>query len=160
MATYLERVAAAGARTGPPAHPPVSAPSHPAKVSLVPIPISLPEPFRSPESAATPPHTGPQAIPPEREPLSWRASPEQPPAAATTAPQPGPEEANEVHQLPDTPHLPLSSDTPVYAPRPFHHAEPPASPEQPPTAVGITPQLVASLQPRLPDRTPHAPLPA
>ena len=116
-ANYLERVAAAGARTIPSAKPAVVVPPCLPGMALAPLPILLPEPSESAEFTAAPGWTVSPADRLEREPPS-AIRPEsathptafgQPPAEQGIAPQPDVEATQHVHEPPASQRLPLPS---------------------------------------------------
>jgi len=169
-ANYLERVAAAGARTSPSAKPAVVAPPRVPGTALTPLPISVPEPPKGAEFIASPGWIAPPANSLERESPSvisarhespaYPAAFGQPPADERVPPQSGVEATQQVQEPPDSPRLPPPSTTLVRAPSTVLRA--PSTVLRANTPATPTPQSpparpVASSPARPPGRTPVAP---
>jgi hypothetical protein len=125
MTNYLERVAAAGARTGPQAPPAVAAPPRLPSVPQPPLANSLAESSSSDgiiifTTPATTPQPAMSRVPAS---LGCSASPDKPSAEVTIAQQVGPEADPQNYGRPDNPSLPVPSDTPVCAPGSSYQAQ-------------------------------------
>jgi hypothetical protein len=162
-ANYLERVAAAGARTIPSAKPAVVVPPCLPGTALAPLPISLPEPSESAEFTAAPGWTVSPADRLEREPPSairhesatHPTAFDQPPAEQGIAPQPDVEATQHVHEPPASPRLPLPSAALIHGPSSMPRANTPA----PPIPQLIPTRRLAGSSSRPPGQTPGAPAP-